>query len=281
MGRLLLIISATAMAATAKTPFFFIQMSDPQFGMYTGDRGYAQETANFEFAVATANRLKPAFVIVTGDLVNKPGDGVQISEYKRIAAKLDRSIPLYSVPGNHDVGNEPTPESLARYREQFGPDWYTFRSGGDLAAFVLDSSVIASPGKVPADAARQEQWLRAELEKAKRDGLRHLVVFMHHSWFLKDPGEPDQYFNIPKATRERYLELFRTCGVMYVFSGHYHRNEIGRDGQLEMVTTGPVGKPLDGARSGMRIVSVANSGLRHQFYDFGDLPGSADPGPIH
>ena len=43
---------------------FFIQMSDPQFGMYADNRDFAQETANFDFAIASANRLRPAFVVV-------------------------------------------------------------------------------------------------------------------------------------------------------------------------------------------------------------------------
>jgi len=34
-------------------------MSDPQFGMYTKDAGFEQETANFDFAIATANSLRP------------------------------------------------------------------------------------------------------------------------------------------------------------------------------------------------------------------------------
>ena len=91
----------------------FIQMSDPQFGMFTKDANFEHETVNFEFAIATANRLKPAFVVITGDLINKGGDPAQAAEYKRISAKLDPKIRLFSVPGNHDVGNEPTPESLA------------------------------------------------------------------------------------------------------------------------------------------------------------------------
>src|SRR5579859_5272800 len=169
------LVAAIPLTAQSQ-PWFFIQMSDPQFGMYTNDHGFIQETANFDFAIATANRLKPAFVVVTGDLVNKPGDAAEISEYKRIAAKLDHSIPLYSVPGNHDEGNEPTPESLARYRESFGPDYYTFRSH-DMAGFVLDGNLLKSPQHVPEEAQKQERWLRQELENAKRDGIKHSVVF--------------------------------------------------------------------------------------------------------
>src|ERR1043165_8495747 len=118
----------------------FIQMSDPQFGMYTKDADFVHETANFEFAIATANRLKPAFVVITGDLINESGNAAQAAEYKRIAAKLDPQIKLYSVPGNHDVENEPTAESLARYRERFGPDYYSFRAG-ELTGIVLNSNL--------------------------------------------------------------------------------------------------------------------------------------------
>jgi DNA repair exonuclease SbcCD nuclease subunit len=251
----------------------FLQMSDPQFGMYTKDADFVHETANFEFAIATANRLQPAFVVVTGDLINKSGDPAQAAEYQRIAAKLDRRIHLYSVPGNHDVGNEPTAESLALYRERFGPDYYSFRAG-DIAGFVLNSNLEKGAEKVPAEAAKMESWLRAELAKAKQQGAKRLIVFQHISFFLTDPAEPDQYFNIPLETRRRYLKLLHEFGVTEVFAGHYHRNQEGHDGNLEMVTTGPVGMPLEGAKSGIRIVTVEAGKLTHQYYDFGDLPQS-------
>src|SRR5262245_49691371 len=90
-------ILAASISLSAAEPFFFIQLTDPQFGMCTTNRDFAQETANFEFAVATVNRLRPAFVVITGDLVNKAGDAAQISEFQRIAGKVDHSIPVYNV----------------------------------------------------------------------------------------------------------------------------------------------------------------------------------------
>jgi 3',5'-cyclic AMP phosphodiesterase CpdA len=252
-------------------PFSFLQMSDPQFGMYSENKGFEHETANFEFAIAAANRLHPKFLVVTGDLINQPGNAAQVAEYQRIAAKLDPAIRLYNVPGNHDVGGEPTPASLAAYRERFGPDYYSFRYG-DFAGFVLDSSLIASPAKVREEADKQEAWLEGELSKARREGAGQLVVFQHHPWFLSDMGEADQYFNIPKPARERFVALFRKYGVSHVFAGHYHRNAQGRTGTLEMITTGPVGKPLGEARSGIRVVTVSDAGLEHHYYDFGQLP---------
>lgn len=267
----LLLLLLVPLAAQNDGDFFFVQLADPQFGAFTQDAGFEQETANFEFAIANVNRIKPAFVIVCGDLVNKTGDTAQVAEYFRIASKLDRSIPLYSVPGNHDVGNEPTPESLAAYRQKFGADYYSFRSAG-LYGIVLNSSLISAPGRARAAADRQETWLKEELGKARASGARHVVIFQHHSWFLENPNEPDQYFNIPREHRRRYLDLLKASGVHYVFAGHYHRNALGKDGDLEMITNGPVGRPLGNDPSGIRVVYVREDRIEHQYYGLGSVP---------
>jgi serine/threonine-protein phosphatase CPPED1 len=264
----LLLALALAGTLAAQT---FLQMSDPQFGMYTKDVDFAHETANFEFAIATANRLMPAFVVITGDLINKAGDAAMTAEYKRITSKLNPKIKLFSVPGNHDVGNEPTKESLAYYREHFGPDYYSFRSG-DVAGIVLNSNLEKGTEKVPEEAAKMEAWFRNELERVKLTGVKHIFVFQHIPFFLKNPNEEEQYSNIPRVARERYLRLLHEYGVQEVFAGHLHRNELGHDGDLEMVTTGPVGMPLEGGRSGLRVVTVKDGTVTHKFYDFGDLP---------
>jgi 3',5'-cyclic AMP phosphodiesterase CpdA len=255
----------------AAQDFSFLQFSDPQFGMYTENREFAQETANFEFAIATANRLHPAFVIVCGDLTNNHSAD-QIAEYQRIARRLDQSVPLYNVAGNHDVGNEPTAESLAAYRSHYGPDYYVFRRG-DFEGIVLNSSIIQHPEKVPEEAAKQEAWLQRELASAQG----RVVIFQHIPWFLSTPDEPDQYFNIPRATRERYLALFEKYGVHEVFAGHYHRNAEGRGPAIRVTTTGPVGKPLGTDPSGIRVVNVTSKGIESQYYGLGNLPNQLAP----
>src|SRR5271156_2094858 len=98
MTRLATLVFAAGMASAADLTF--VQMSDPQFGMFAENRNFAQETINFSRAIEEANRLKPAFVIVCGDLVNQAGDTRQIAEYQRVAAQLDRAIPLHNVAGN-------------------------------------------------------------------------------------------------------------------------------------------------------------------------------------
>ena len=249
----------------------FIQMSDPQFGMFTKDVSFEHETANFEFAIATANRLKPAFVVITGDLINKGGDAAQAAEYKRISAKLHPGIRLFSVPGNHDVGNEPTPASLARYRERFGKDYYSFRIG-DIAGFVLNSNLEKGVKNVEAEAGAMETWFRTELAKAKQDGVKNLIVFQHIPFFVKDPGEAEVYNNVPLATRQRYLKLMHDNGVRHIFTGHLHYNAGARDGDIEEIISGPVGMPLQDGKSGLRIVNVTPQGVAHRFYHFGEIP---------
>lgn len=255
----------------AEEPFFLIQISDPQLGMFTDNKDVVQDVANFEFVVAAINRLRPAFVVVTGDLVNKAGDAGQISEYKRIAQKIDRAIPVYDISGNHDVENAPTPETLRAYVARFGPDRYVFRHRG-LTGIVLNSTLIHTPDKAPEQLAEQEQWLRTELARARAENPRHLVVFQHHPWFLKSAAEADEYFNIPLARRAAYLALFREYGVRYLFCGHYHRNAEAEDGTLQNITTGAVGKPLGGSKSGFRVVIVRDDVLEHRFYELGELP---------
>jgi len=45
------------------------------------------------------------------------GNADQIAEYKRINRGLDASIHLYSVPGNHDQTNDPTPATVTSVLE--------------------------------------------------------------------------------------------------------------------------------------------------------------------
>jgi len=279
MKKLLLLLALTA-TAQAADPFFFVQASDPQFGMFAENKNFTQETANWTFAVANINRLHPAFVIVTGDLVNKGADPAQIAEYKRINQQLDPTIHLYNVPGNHDVENEPTPESLAAYRKNIGPDYYSFREG-PIYGIILNSSLFKAPAKVQAEAAKQETWLTSELEKAKSSGAM-TVIFLHIPPFLATPGEAETYNSWPLETRARILALLHRYNIHYVFAGHLHHNLEASDGDLEIICTAAAGKPIGPDPSGFRIIDVEGSSLKQNYYGYGQIPNIypiPTPGP--
>lgn len=279
VAALIVAVVATALLSAQQPPaplrvppggLFFIQLSDTQFGFSNADRDFVQDTLNAEFAVATVNRLKPAFVIVTGDLVNKPGDGAQIAEYRRVLAKVDPAIPVYHVAGNHDIENEPTAASLAAYRAVFGKDYYTF-SAGPLLGIVLNSTIVHSPMHVADELAAQDRWLRETVAASRTSGARHVVIFQHHPWFLEKADEPDQYFNIPLARRAPYLALFREAGITQLVSGHLHRATEARDAGVVSIVTGPVSRPL-GGQSGLRIFVVDDQAIASRYFSLGELP---------
>lgn len=275
MRRLLLMISLVAIllpiAAQCQQRWFFAILSDPQFGMYAKDQNFTQETANFEFAIANLNRLHPRFVVICGDLVNRTGDSAEIAEYKRILRELDPSIQIYYVAGNHDVGNVPTSATLAGFRSAIGPDYYTFSAEGMLG-IVLDSNLIRSPRADPKAAAQQEEWLKKTLASAKSNPGQQVVVFQHIPYFIHNPDEAENYFNIPQPTRRKYLDLLEKSGVKYVFAGHLHRNVIGNDGPLTEIVTGAVGMPLGHFLSGFRVVVVQGQRFNSAWYCFGGIP---------
>jgi 3',5'-cyclic AMP phosphodiesterase CpdA len=272
----LLMLSSTGVARCEQGRWFFAVLADPQMGMYESDRNFAQETANLEFVVANLNRLHPRFVVVCGDLVNRSGDAAETAEYKRILQKLDPSIPVYNVAGNHDVGNTPTAATIDAYRGAFGRDYYTFSAPGILG-IVLDSNLIRSPEADPVAAKEQYAWLEKTLATAKADSTRPVVVFQHIPFFVHDPNEAVNYFNIPEPARRTYLDLLEHAGVRYDFAGHCHQTSSGMDGALNEIVTGAVGKPLGGSVSGFRIVRVDDQKLESQWYCLGRIPNTIDP----
>lgn len=266
-----------SIAWSQQQPWLFAVLADPQLGMFAHDQNFTQETANLEFVVANLNRLHPRFVVICGDLVNRTGDPAQTAEYKRILKELDPTITVYNVAGNHDVGNIPTPATLATYRAAFGPDYYTFVEPGILGV-VLDSNLIRSPQDAPQAAKLQKDWLDKTLAAAKVDPDRQIVVFQHIPYFIHHADEAEDYFNIPQPARKAYLDLLERAGVKYVFAGHYHRNASGTDGPLTEIVTGAVGKPLGGSLSGFRIVTAEGPDLQSTWYCFGGIPNTIQPG---
>ena len=260
-------------------PFFFMQLADTQYGMFTKNQGFEQEAALAQQAVEHINRLRPRFVIVCGDLTNATPEHAryqaQVAQYQQDFSKVNAEIPLVCVCGNHDIGNRPTPNSIASYQENFGDDYFSFWVGG-VCNIVLNSSVLKDPGGAPEVLAAQQTWLEQQLRDAMAAKARHILLFQHHPLFLTKEDEPDQYFNIPLERRTPLIDQLKQANVRAVFAGHYHRNAYGLAGTMEMVTTGPVGRPLGKDPSGFRIVTVHDTKIQHQYFGMDDVPEKID-----
>ncbi|TWU20316.1 Calcineurin-like phosphoesterase superfamily domain protein [Novipirellula galeiformis] len=260
---------------TWQRPFFFMQLADTQYGMFSGNKGFDQEVALVEQAVKHINRLRPRFVIVCGDLTNATPNHAryqaQVSQFQQDFSNVDPEIPLVCVCGNHDIGNRPTRESIASYQQNFGDDYFSFWVGG-VCNVVLNSSVLKDPSGAPEVLAAQQTWLDAQLQNAKAAKAKHILLFQHHPLFLSQEDEPDEYFNIPLVRRTPLLEQLKQADVRAMFAGHYHRNAYGRAGAMEMITTGPVGRPLGKDPSGFRIVIVDETKIQHQYWAMDNVP---------
>lgn len=232
--------------------------------------GFAPETALFTEAIQTANRLRPTFVVVCGDIVHEWDDDDQADEARRIGRLLDPGIDPHWVAGNHDVGADegnriPTAESLNRYRDGFGPDNYAFQQG-NTSFIVLNSSIMDAPQEVPNEWKTQLDFLGHELEEEKRGGSAHIVLFTHIPLFINDSEEDDPFGEtaaIPLERRRSVLELLRKYEADAVFAGHLHGNIYASDGPMEMVVSGPVGYPISTEGSGYRNVRVTPDAIDH------------------
>jgi 3',5'-cyclic AMP phosphodiesterase CpdA len=252
-----------------KKPFFFIQLTDPQFGFIEENRSIEKESALYQKAVDAINRLKPAFVVITGDLVNDRKNTAQTAEFKRITHMINKDIPVWYSPGNHDIGQSPTQNDIDDFVSMYGHDRFSFRYGGSL--FIgLNSCVIKS---APNDFEEEQfHWLKDQLESNK-DAL-HKIIFTHYPFFLKESQEKDEYFNIEGPVRNKYLALFKENQADAVFSGHLHNNASAVYGNLVMTTTSAVGKPLADVPSGLRIVFVYPSKIESRYYSLEEIPSA-------
>lgn len=126
--------------AADSAPFFFLQLSDPQFGFMDNNKSISAETEAMNKAVTAINQLKPPFVVITGDFVNNSKSKEQIAAYKSMIAQIDSSVKVYMIPGNHDIGKV-SRASIDNYKKNYGETHFSFRYG-DCAFIGIDSNII-------------------------------------------------------------------------------------------------------------------------------------------
>ena len=252
--------------AADSAPFFFLQLSDPQFGFMDNNKSISAETEAMNKAVTAINQLKPPFVVITGDFVNNSKSKEQIAAYKSMIAQIDSSVKVYMIPGNHDIGKV-SRASIDNYKKNYGEPHFSFRYG-DCAFIGIDSNIIKEEDKEREEV--QFKWLEQELQKTK--DARFKFVFTHCSVFLKRMDEPVNYSNFSLPMREKYVRLFQKYGVNAIFAGHLHNNAYGKVGDMEMITIGPVGKVLGTGYQGMNLVKVYPERFISEFIALNQFP---------
>lgn len=235
----------------------FIQISDPQIGFL--ENGVEESKALLERTVQMINKLSPDFVVVTGDMVNRPGDSLQLAVYFEAIDKIADKIPVYHVPGNHDISGA-SETSRQSYIDRFGYERFSFTAKGNT--FIGINTCPIKSGIQEAE-LEQFEWLEQELEKA--GDSRNRIIFTHCPVVVKDIDEEDGYMNFPKDIRKKYINLFRRHKVSIILSGHLHNTAGCTVEGIELITSGPCGKPLGSGVSGITVVNIDKDGIKYEY----------------
>jgi 3',5'-cyclic AMP phosphodiesterase CpdA len=193
-----------------------IVMSDPHL---SPTHGFFWD--NWCRACEAVNRMSPEAVIVSGDLcINGPDSDAEVAFARKALRRLDP--PVYAIPGNHDVGDEPPGQEadqiidehrLRRWLSLFGSDRFAFSVGGWRAVGV-NAQLLGSG--LPRE-KEQDAWLDSELARASQP----ILLALHKPLFLQSPDEAEMTASsINPAPRERLLHRLRAAPVKVVVSGH-------------------------------------------------------------
>lgn len=178
---------------------------------------------NWRRACVAVNRMSPDAVIVSGDLcINGPESDAEMVFAGRALRGLDP--PVYAVPGNHDVGDEPpgqepdqiiNSQRLQRWKSVFGVDRFAFDLGG-WRMIGINAQLLGSG--LPQE-REQDAWLDGEFARTSSP----IMLILHKPLFLQSADESETTASsVNPEPRARLLHRLRCSPVQVVVSGHLH-----------------------------------------------------------
>jgi predicted phosphodiesterase len=198
--RVLFAAAAVVVAAVAWAPqerFTFVIL---------GDRTGEAQPGVYEQVWKEAAAERPAFVVTTGDSIQGLKDADAVQQWREVERiwRPYRAVPLYLVPGNHDIWSEASERLFRQYAKH--PPRYSF-DYRQAHFTVLDNS--------RADALSDEDLAFLESDLKAHAAAAVKFVLMHRpSWIL----------NVVLRNSEFPLHrMAKQYGVQYVVAGHVHQ----------------------------------------------------------
>jgi 3',5'-cyclic AMP phosphodiesterase CpdA len=205
--------------------FRLTQISDPHLA-----RRHQTLTDNFHRVSEYIDATRPDLVIDSGDLAF---DGPTHRDDLEFAKTLHAALPVACryLPGNHDIGDNPTKvgpapsqpvteQSQQAFLSIFGEDRWRFEAAG--WCFIGLNSLVMNTGL--ASDAEQFDWLASQL--ASSNG-QPVALFLHKPLFLNSPGDPELAATsiryVPMPARSRLVEMLGAVDLRLVASGHVHQ----------------------------------------------------------
>jgi 3',5'-cyclic AMP phosphodiesterase CpdA len=199
-------------------------------------------TENFHRVSEHIDATRPDLVINSGDLAF---DGPDHRDDLEFAKALHDPLPAACryLPGNHDIGDNPTKvgptpsqpvtdASQQAFLSIFGEDRWRFEAAG--WCFIGLNSQVMNTGL--AREAEQFDWLASQLSAV---GGKPLALFLHKPLYLNAPDDPELAATairyIPQPARVRLVEMFAAVDLRLVASGHLHQRRDFTRGHIRHV----------------------------------------------
>lgn len=210
---------------------------------------------NFLKALAFLPQIKPACLVLGGDLCLETGDR---AIYTWIRQELDKlPYPYRVIVGNHD-SSELMAEVFNLTHHLHGTElYYALPLEGRPALFLDSSAGNFSPA--------QWTWLGDYIDALRGNNL---LVFMHHPPLPADVTFMDSHY--PFRQSDKFLDMVRdlSCHVTVV-CGHYHVEKVVQRGNLLALLTpstflqmkhDPMDMVVDNYSIGVREINLTSHG---------------------
>jgi 3',5'-cyclic AMP phosphodiesterase CpdA len=221
---------------------------------------------NFHRVSEYIDAKRPDLVLNSGDVAF---DGPAEPDELEFARSLHDVLPVACryLPGNHDIGDNPTAvgpapkqpvtePSLQAYRATFGDDRWRFDAAG--WCFIGLNSLIMNTGL--ADEAEQFDWLASQLAGAKGQPV---ALFLHKPLFLNAPDDPELEATsiryVPMPARSRLIEMLRAVDLRLVGSGHVHQRRDFTFGHTRQIWAPSAGFKIPDSRQ--EVIGIKEVGL--------------------
>ena len=241
--------------------FRLIQISDTHLA-----RRLPTLTQNFHRVSEYIDARRPDLVVNSGDLAF---DGPTSRDDLEFARELHAALPVACryLPGNHDIGDNPTelgpapPQPATEQERQnflsvFGEDRWRFDAAG--WRFIGLNSLVMNTGL--ASEAEQYDWLASQLSSA--DG-KPVALFLHKPLYLNSPEDPELAASairyIPMPARSRLVEMLRAADLRLVASGHVHQRRDFTYRRIRHVWAPSAGFVISDARQ--EVIGIKEVGL--------------------
>ena len=205
--------------------YTFLIIADPHTGPRVSGSVAERFLAKYDEWLSKAKECdKPRFIINLGDVLDS-GKQSQADDYHAFMKNLDtvadgfnKSLPHYSVIGNHDLYASDGWDVWAR---NFYPHTSYYRFKIDKFSYYFLDTGNGTLGKPQLE----------DLEKRLAEDENAKIVLMHY------PVVSDSSFCLQNTVeRNRLLRDFADGNVKMIFSGHYHRGDTHHYGSMTEVT---------------------------------------------